>query len=81
VDYDPTQLDFSFALWTLPLIRDLIRREFQVRLSEVPPGRLRLFLLPPYSPELNPDEWEWNHLKHHASPGSCAPPWRNGKAM
>jgi len=38
VDHDPTQLDFSFALWTLPLIRDLIQREFQLRLSEVPPG-------------------------------------------
>ncbi len=38
VDLDPTQLDFSFALWTLPLIRELIRREFQVRLSEVPAG-------------------------------------------
>ncbi len=28
-------------------------------------GRLRLFLLPPYSPELNPDEQVWNHVKHH----------------
>jgi transposase len=28
-------------------------------------GRLRLFLLPPYSPELNPDEWVWNHLKNN----------------
>jgi transposase len=27
--------------------------------------RLRLFLLPSYSPELNPDEWVWNHLKNH----------------
>jgi len=27
--------------------------------------RLRLFLLPPYSPELNPDEWVWNHLKNN----------------
>jgi transposase len=26
--------------------------------------RLRLFFLPPYSPELNPDEWVWNHLKN-----------------
>jgi transposase len=39
--------------------------------------RLRLFFLPPYSPELNPDEWVWNHLKkqwhrppsrHHQAP-------------
>jgi transposase len=28
-------------------------------------GRLRLFCLPPYSPELNPDELVWNHLKNH----------------
>ena len=28
-------------------------------------GRLELFFLPPYSPELNPDELVWNHLKTH----------------
>ena len=28
-------------------------------------GRLQLFFLPPYSPELNPDEQVWNHLKNH----------------
>jgi transposase len=28
-------------------------------------GNLRLFFLPPYSPELNPDEQVWNHVKHH----------------
>ena len=28
-------------------------------------GRLRLFCLPGYSPELNPDELVWNHLKNH----------------
>lgn len=28
-------------------------------------GRLRIFHLPPYSPELNPDEQVWNHVKHH----------------
>lgn len=27
--------------------------------------RLRLFFLPPYSPELNPDEQVWNHVKNH----------------
>ena len=27
--------------------------------------RLRLFFLPPYSPELNPDELVWNDLKNH----------------
>jgi transposase len=28
-------------------------------------GRLRLFFLPPYSPELNPDEQVWNYGKNH----------------
>lgn len=28
-------------------------------------GRLQLFFLPPYSPELNPDEWVWNDLKNN----------------
>jgi transposase len=28
-------------------------------------GKLRLFLLPPYSPELNPDEYVWNDLKNN----------------
>lgn len=28
-------------------------------------GKLRLFHLPAYSPDLNPDELVWNHLKRH----------------
>ena len=28
-------------------------------------GKLKLFYLPPYSPELNPDEQVWNLLKNH----------------
>ena len=28
-------------------------------------GQLRMFALPPYRPDLNPDEWVWNHLKRH----------------
>lgn len=27
-------------------------------------GALSLFFLPPYSPELNPDEWVWNNVKN-----------------
>jgi transposase len=27
-------------------------------------GRLKLFFLPAYSPELNPDEWVWKNVKH-----------------
>jgi transposase len=26
-------------------------------------GKLSIFFLPPYSPELNPDEWVWNNVK------------------
>ena len=29
-------------------------------------GQLRLFYLPPYSPELNPDEYVWNDVKNNA---------------
>lgn len=27
-------------------------------------GRLQVFFLPPYSPELNPDEWVWKNVKN-----------------
>jgi transposase len=27
-------------------------------------NRLSIFYLPPYSPELNPDEWAWKNIKH-----------------
>ena len=37
---NPLQLKFEFALWTLATIRELIRREFGVGLSEVSVGRL-----------------------------------------
>ena len=36
----PLQLNFEFALWTLAIIREVIRREFGVSLSEVSVGRL-----------------------------------------
>jgi transposase len=37
---NPLQLKFEYALWTLAIIRELIHREFGVRLSEVSVGRL-----------------------------------------
>src|SRR4030095_15066542 len=40
VSNDPRQLRFAFALWTRAVIRELIGREFGVRLSEVSVGRL-----------------------------------------
>jgi transposase len=41
-------------------------------------GKLRLFFLPPYSPELNPDEQVWNYLKHH---GVAKAGLRSGKEL
>ena len=37
---DPRQLEFDFGLWTRKIIRDLIRREFGMKFSEVQVGRL-----------------------------------------
>jgi len=35
------------------------------RLAESIKDKLELYYLPPYSPELNPDEWVWNELKNN----------------
>jgi len=35
------------------------------RFVESTEGKLKIFYLPPYSPELNPDELVWNHVKTH----------------
>lgn len=40
VGTDPRQMQFDFALWTRAMVRELIRREFGVGLSEVSVGRL-----------------------------------------
>ena len=37
---NPLQLQFEFALWPRAMIRELIRAEFKVRLSDVSVGRL-----------------------------------------
>lgn len=39
-DKNPLQLKFEYALWTLAMIRELIRQKFNVKLSEVSVGRL-----------------------------------------
>jgi len=44
-----------------PTHRAVATREY----VESTQGRLRLFFLPPYSPELNPDELVWRHVKTH----------------
>src|ERR1039457_5808925 len=41
-------------------------------------GKLRLFFLPPYPQELNPDEQVWNYLKHH---GVATAGLRSGKEL
>jgi transposase len=41
-------------------------------------GKLRLFFLPAYSPQLNPDEQVWNHVKHH---GVAKAGLRTGKEL
>ena len=40
INKGPRQLNFVFALWTRGMIRELIRRQFIVRFSEVSVGRL-----------------------------------------
>jgi transposase len=40
VGKDPRQMEFEFALWTREMVREVIRREFGVRLSVVSAGRL-----------------------------------------
>jgi transposase len=40
VGKDPRQMEFEFALWTREMVREVIRREFGVRLSVVSVGRL-----------------------------------------
>jgi transposase len=44
-----------------PTHKSAMVRRFVESVSE----RLQLFFLPPYSPELNPDELVWNDLKNH----------------
>jgi transposase len=43
-----------------------VHRSAKIRkLAESHNGKLKLFYLPPYSPELNPDEHVWNDLKNN----------------
>lgn len=51
VGVDPRQLKFEFALWTRAMVRELIRREFNIKMSEVSVGRmLRKLGLSPQRP-------------------------------
>lgn len=41
-------------------------------------GRLKLFILPPYAPDLNPDELVWNHLRQK---GTARTPLKKGESL
>jgi len=41
-------------------------------------GQLELHFLPGYSPDLNPDEFVWNHLRHH---GTTKTPLRKNESL
>lgn len=41
-------------------------------------GRLELHFLPPYAPDLNPDEFVWNHIKKH---GLAKEPLRENESL
>lgn len=41
------------------------KAKFVQRHVEAYQGRLRIYFLPPYSPELNPDEYVWGWVKNH----------------
>ena len=43
-----------------------------------PRGRLELHFLPPYAPDLNPDEFAWSHLKQN---GTSKKPLRKKEAL
>lgn len=40
------------------------RAKVTARFVDSTGGRLKLFFLPGYSPELNPDEWVWKNIKY-----------------
>jgi len=55
VGNNPLQLGFEFALWTRAMIREVIREQFGVRLTDVSVGRLlRKLGLSPQRPPRHP---------------------------
>lgn len=59
VGVDPRQLKFEFALWTRGMVQELIKRRFNVAISEVSVGRLLKKLgLSPQRPQRKPYQQE-----------------------
>lgn len=81
----PLQFKFEFALWTLAIIRELIKRTFDVRLSEVSVGRLmkRLGFTPqrPLYRAWQQDPALVEHWREHEYPGIAARARREGAVI
>ncbi|MCC7059171.1 MAG: IS630 family transposase [Burkholderiaceae bacterium] len=81
----PLQFKFEFALWTLAIIRELIKRTFDVRLSEVSVGRLmrRLGFTPqrPLYRAWQQDPTLVEHWREHEYPGIAARARREGAVI
>lgn len=81
----PLQFRFEFALWTLAIIRELIKRTFDVRLSEVSVGRLmkRLGFTPqrPLYRAWQQDPALVEHWREHEYPGIAARARREGAVI
>lgn len=81
----PLQFKFEFALWTLAIIRELIKRTFDVRLSEVSVGRLmkRIGFTPqrPLYRAWQQDPTLVEHWREHEYPGIAARARREGAVI
>jgi transposase len=54
------------------------RAKLVARYIESLKGRLEIHFLPGYAPDLNPDEFVWNHLRHH---GTSKKPLRHNESL
>lgn len=54
------------------------RAKIVAKFIEATEGRLELHFLPPYAPDLNPDEFVWGHLRKH---GTSKTPLRQNESL
>jgi transposase len=60
------------VIWDgLPAHRSRLVKDFILKTN----GRIVVARLPAYAPELNPTEYIWGHLKHHALANFCPRDW------